>query len=280
MPKNSKAIFQGDDQVYQFPEGTVLIKTFFYNDVLPKKETKIIETRLLINQKNGWQAYNYIWNNLQTEAYLDHSGIRTKTPITWVENGNVRNVLYEIPPNTSCLICHKRNVGITLGSEKIMPIGVKPQNLNTSIFYNGVLKNQLLLWQEKGYIDNIYNKNIVSTVNWRDTTYSLQLRARSYLDINCAHCHQNGSYCDYVPQRFNFSNQDSFTSGICLPPVSFVDGGPFVINSGNAENSELIIRMKSTQGSLMMPYIGRTLVDQEAIELLKNWINLMPKKCN
>jgi len=54
MPKNTKASYNGDDNVLEFPVGAVLIKTFYYDNVLPANTTKIIETRLLIRKNDGW----------------------------------------------------------------------------------------------------------------------------------------------------------------------------------------------------------------------------------
>ena len=41
-----------DDVLLNFPTGAVLIKTFFYDNVLPDLTTQIIETRLLIKKED------------------------------------------------------------------------------------------------------------------------------------------------------------------------------------------------------------------------------------
>jgi uncharacterized repeat protein (TIGR03806 family) len=281
MPKNTKASYNGDDNVLEFPVGAVLIKTFYYDNVLPSNTTKIIETRLLIRKNDGWHLYDYIWNEEQTEAYLDFDGNGIFVPVTWSENGITKSTTYKIPSQTECITCHKININQSANGEKETPIGPKPQNLNTNYTYGTFTRNQLTQWKKMGYINNTLPaiNSIYSAVDWRDTSKPLGLRARSYLDINCAHCHRVGGHCDYVPQRFNFSNTDTYTLGICLPPLFQVPDNPYVIHAGDADHSELIYRLNTNEGSEMMPIIGRTLIHDEGVQLVKDWINSMNTTC-
>lgn len=281
LPKNTKASYNGDDNVLEFPVGAVLIKTFYYDNVQPTNTTKIIETRLLIRKSDGWHLYDYIWNAEQTEALLDNNGNGYFVPITWIENGSTKSTTYKIPSQTECVTCHKININHTANGEKETPIGPKPQNLNTLYNYGTSTKNQLEKWKLMGYINNTLPPvtSIYSTVDWRDTSKPLALRARSYLDINCAHCHREGGHCDYTPQRFNFSNTNNYTAGICLTPLFQVPDHPYVIKAGDANQSEIIYRLDTTEGSEMMPIIGRTLIHTEGVQLIKDWINSMSPTC-
>ena len=281
LPKNTKASYNGDENVLEFPVGALLIKTFYYDNVQPANTTKIIETRLLIRKADGWKLYDYIWNEQQTEAYLDTDGNGVFVPVTWIENGSTKSTTYKIPSQTECVTCHKININQTANGEKETPIGPKPQNLNTLYNYGTTTKNQLEKWKQMGYINNTLPalSSIYSTVDWRDTSKSLALRARSYIDMNCAHCHRVGGHCDYVPQRFNFSNTDTYTLGICLPPLFQVPDNPYVIHAGDADHSELIYRLNTNEGSEMMPIIGRTLIHDEGVQLVKDWINSMNTTC-
>ncbi len=279
MPKGTKATYNGDDNVLEFPVGTVLIKTFYYDHVQPLNTTKIIETRLLIRKNDGWKLYDYIWNADQTEAFLDTNQNGIFVPITWTENNVTRSIDYKIPSQTECVTCHKINFQQT--GEKNTPIGPKPQNLNTNYNYGLFSRNQLEYWKRVGYIDNTLPPlaSIYSTVDWRDTSKSLELRARSYIDINCAHCHRVGGHCDYVPQQFNFSNTDMYTFGVCLPPLFNIPDSPYVINAGDAEHSELMYRINTNEGSEMMPIIGRTIIHEEGVALMREYINSLPNQC-
>lgn len=287
MPAGAHATYAGDDNALEFPVGAVLIKTFYYDHVQPLDVTQIIETRLLIKthaatlNDSGWKMFDYVWNEAQTEAYLDTDGNGIFLPVTFVENNVTRSVNYKIPATTECATCHKLNPSQTANGEIKIPIGPKPQNLNNLYNYDTGMKNQLLRWKQAGYIDNSLPAlaGIVSTVDWRDTSKPLELRARSYLDINCAHCHRVGGHCDYVPMRFNFSNSNLATLGVCMVPTAKIEGGPYVMYAGHSEASELIIRISSVEESVRMPIVGRTTVHEEGVQLMKDWIDSMPSSC-
>ena len=150
----------------------------------------------------------------------------------------------------------------------------------TDFNYGTSVMNQIEKWKIEGYLGNDTSTNIPrSTVDWTDTTKSLEDRARSYIDINCAHCHRVGGHCDYTNMRFNYSNTDLTTFGVCMIPLFNNVPGPFVINAGNANNSELIYRISSIQESEMMPIIGRSLVHEEGVQLVKDWINSLTINC-
>lgn len=279
LPKGTQATYNGNDNVYEFPVGTALLKTFYFDNAAPNNTTKIIETRLLIRRSDGWQAYDYVWNDDQTEATLETSGNGIFVPVTWTENGISKTIEYKVPSYTDCITCHKLNPTHATGGEKTIPIGPKPQNLNTNFNYDGTSMNQITKWKSLGIIPADSPAATSSTVDWSDTSKSLELRARSYIDINCAHCHRDGGHCDYTAPRFNFSNTDWSTLGLCMTPLFVVQDGPFVINGGNAERSEMFLRMNSSEQNLMMPIIGRTVIHEEGVELIKQWINSLPQNC-
>lgn len=292
MPAGAKATYNGDDNVLEFPVGAVLIKNFYYDELLPSHEKRIIETRLLIKQSettydtdgnptsSGWHAYDYIWNEEQTEAFLDVEGNGSFVPLSFVENGQTKEAFYKIPSASECRTCHKINVNQTLNGEIMIPIGVKPQNLNNVFDYGTSQRNQLQKWVAEGYLESNIPSEIVSTVDYKDASQPLELRVRSYLDINCAHCHRVGGHCDYTNMRFNFSNSDLGQLGVCMTPQFNVEGLPFVLNAGDANNSELIYRINSTDGSVMMPFIGRSVVHEEAVALLSEWVNSLDQTCD
>lgn len=277
MPKNTQATYNGDDNTLEFPIGSVLIKTFYYDNVLPNNTQKIIETRLLIRKTDGWKAYDYIWNDAQTEANLDTVEQGVFIPVEWSENGIPKSTTYKIPSQTECVTCHKINPNQEENGEITIPIGVKPQNLNLAYNYGNETVNQLAKWKSVGFLDPSTPTPSNTTINWQNTNETLEKRVRSYIDINCGHCHRTGGHCDYVDLRLNYSNTDLNTFGVCMTPLFSIPNGPYVINGGNADQSEMIQRISSTEESLMMPYIGRTLVHEEGVELIRSWINTLPE---
>ncbi len=272
MPKNSKANYVNDYSVFNFPEGAVLITTHYFENVLPNNNTKMIETRLLIKKEGEWIMANYKWNEDQTEASFTTEG--SFIGVTWLENNEARTVNYKIPTYDECFTCHNKY-------DEILPIGPKPQNLNHNIPFKDGIKNQLDKWAEFGYLDNNYPSNIKSTINWADTSQPLDMRVRSYLDINCAHCHSDKGYCEYAPLRFAFNKTEDISNmGVCVNPSFDVDESiTQIVAPGEASKSAMLFRISSTLDEVKMPIIGRTLQHKEGVELIKEWINSLEKKC-
>jgi len=285
MPPGTKATYNGDDNALEFPLGTVLIKNFYYENVAPHNIRKIVETRLLIKKaeetetSSGWYAYTYIWQNNQKDALLDSVGNGQFVPITFTENGEERTINYKIPAQSECIMCHKINTTQSVNGEKTIPIGPKPQNLNFAIEYKDGMMNQLQKWISVGYLDSNIPPNINSAIDWKDETQPMELRAKSYLDINCAHCHRVGGHCDYTDVRYNYSNSDLYQLGVCMPPLFFLTNAPYIIKRGDSSKSEIVMRMNTTNQSLMMPLIGRSTVHEEGVDLIRSWIDGMSGEC-
>lgn len=266
MPSGSKATYTADNKILELPIGGVLIKTFYYDNVQPDGNTVIMETRVMIRKSSGWIFAEYIWNDEQTEAYLNMNG-STKS-ISWMQNGTLKSSDYRFPSATECLICHKKN-------NQPIPIGIKPQNLNNPYTYkNGVAVNQLQKWISVAYLENTVPSSIVSTVDYHDETKSLNDRLRSYLDINCAHCHAEGSHCDYRPMRLAFSETAlPINLGLCVEPEEFINASlTNILTPGNKNKSMMYFRLSSTQVNQRMPLLGRTIVHEEGVQLLEDWI--------
>ncbi|WP_308005855.1 hypothetical protein [uncultured Chryseobacterium sp.] len=277
MPNGLKASYDADDKTLNFPVGTVLIKNFYYNTIQPGNTTKIIETRLMIRKSSGWIFAEYLWNDAQTEAELvtgtNFSSGSSKNISFKKDNGNVMTTDYRIPSETECLACHKLD-------NKPIPIGVKPQNLNTTYNYPNGIKNQLQKLVDEGYLQS-YPSNIVSTVNYKDTSKPLDIRLRSYLDINCAHCHQENARCDYRAIRLSFSQTTALSKiGVCVMADEPIDASlERIITPGNPAKSVMHFRLSSTDESNRMPLLGRTIVHDEGVDLLKQWINTLNQNC-
>lgn len=275
MPYGVSAQYESDTSLLNFPTGTILIKTFFYENVLPNNSTQIIETRLLIKKETGWVFANYIWNEDQTEADLDVTGNGGFAPIEWVENGETKFVNYRIPAESQCFTCHKFY-------KSTSPIGPEPQNLNSNYNYAEGTSNQLQKWINMGYLDSAPS-NIETVVDWTDTSESIEMRVRSYLDINCANCHSESGHCDYRPLRFAFEETTNPTNlGICVDPDTPIPGyeNSKVIIPGDAVNSILFYRFSTNNEEYRMPLLGRTIQHEQAVALIEEWINNLTETCD
>jgi uncharacterized repeat protein (TIGR03806 family) len=278
MPTGVKATYTADDKTLNFPVGTILIKCFYYNTIQPGNTTKIIETRLMVRRADRWYFYEYQWNDAQTDAFLETGAAfengDSKSFTFQKPNGEIINENYRIPSESECYACHKIN-------EVRTPIGIKPQNINHNYSYTNGSKNQLQKLVEQGYLES-YPSNIEATVDYHDTSKSLELRVRSYLDINCAHCHQDLGRCDYRALRLAFSKTVNPTlMGVCVEADETISPTlQKIISPGNYNKSIMNYRLTTNVESERMPLLGRTIIHDEGVALLQEWINSLTQTCN
>lgn len=271
LPKGATANYN-EKEVFDFPVGTTIIKTFYYpNDFRDeKKGKKNIETRLLIHEEKGWASYSYVWNDAQTDAVYEVAGGRKD--ISWVHyDGSNRKLNYVIPNINQCKGCHILN-------GKMMPIGPKARNLNGDFAYHDGTENQLQHWSTKGILTGMPNLNDCPKVpNYDDPkSGSLELRARAYLDINCAHCHREGSPAMTSGYIVDWHETNKTRLGFYKGPVAAGRGSgdrKYDIFPGRPDESIITYRMESTDPGIMMPELARKLKHEEGVKLIREWIS-------
>lgn len=257
-------------ETLDFPVGTTLIKNFFYSDVAGADfSTKIIETRLLIKEEADWKALSYIWNDEQTEAFLEVAG--GTVDIEWTHSdGQIKNVAYTIPNLNQCKNCHAYN-------QKMRPIGPTARQLNKKFAYVAGEENQLAFLVRSGYLENLpANQDIPKSAQWDDpASGSLEARAKAYLDINCGSCHRPEGTANTSGLFLYAHEKMDSRYGIRKTPVAAGKGSgghQYDILPGYPEKSILLYRMTSQNPGIMMPEIGRKLVHEEGVQLIEEWI--------
>lgn len=265
LPEGQKMKFVATD-IFHFPEGTTLIKNFYYpaDFSKPEENIRIIETRLLINENGTWKALTYIWNQEQTDADLEIAG-RT-TDVSWkAVNGEVMNIRYSVPNVNQCKNCHSR-------SDRMEPIGPSARQLNRE--EEGV--NQLSHWAGDGRLEALPElKTVARLVSYDDLNESLDGRARAWLEINCAHCHREDGPAKTSGLYLLSSESVPMKIGIGKAPVAAGKGSGgllYDIVPGKPEQSILIFRIESTDPGIMMPELGRTITHKEGVQLIQDWI--------
>ena len=268
IPDGEKIGF-ADSISFAFPVGSVLIKNFFYpNDFRnPAKGRKIIETRLLVHEESGWQAYPYIWNEEQTEAFYDPAG-ETRTVSFTNSAGKKIKAPYVIPNKNQCKGCHIQGGVMT-------PIGTNARQLNRNYKFEKVDRNQLQFWMELGLIDHVRTPSL-TLARWDEiTSGTLDLRARSYLDANCGHCHSRTGPASTSGLFLDIYETNPTHLGVNKPPVAAGRGAgdlQFDISPGDPNRSILVFRMKTNDPAIAMPEIGREQIHQEGVKLIEEWI--------
>ena len=267
IPKGVKASFR-QDEVFDFPVGSALIKTFYYP--IDERDLnlgqRLMETRLLLRKENGWEAVSYAWNDTQDEAFIKKAG---KTILNeWIDfNGDTRSVRYRVPNKNQCKECHANN-------DAMSPIGPKARNLNKVFQYSDESINQLTKWMKLDFISTV-SEELNTPVDWNEKNHLLDERARSYLDINCGHCHSSSGAANSTGLYLNLTETREKHIGIYKKPVATgrASGNlKYSIVPGKPEESILLQRMISTDPGIMMPESGRSLSHTEAIELIEKWI--------
>ncbi|MGH7992390.1 MAG: PQQ-dependent sugar dehydrogenase, partial [Limisphaerales bacterium] len=241
---------------WTFPAGTVFVKTF----QLPVDDTnpqilRRLETRLLVRDTNGTvYGASYKWRADHSDADLVTAGITEPVEIKTATGARTQNWFY--PGRQDCLTCHTPVSGGVLG--------VKTRQLNGDFPYpNGVTDNQLRAWNHIGLFDTKLDENKISRfarlVAVNDTTAPLELRARSYLDANCAQCHRPGGVEAFFDTRFDTPlEKQGLLNGPIANPLGI--SGAKIIVPGDVSKSVLFHRV-SIVGNLQMPPLARNVTD-------------------
>jgi uncharacterized repeat protein (TIGR03806 family) len=272
VPKGQSAKYDPEN-VFDFPVGSVLIKTFAFAPDMrdPALDERWIETRLLIHKQEGWVAYPYIWNAGQTEAVYSPVGGR-QTVDTITPDGEAISINYAVPNRNQCKECHQTG-------KALIPIGPKARNLNP-VGPAGV--NQIADWTERGILTGAPAQDALPAVpSAFDETLPLEDRARAWLDINCAHCHKADGGASNSGLFLGWNETDPTGWGVHKRPTAAGRGSGanmFVIEPGHPDQSILLYRMESTEAGILMPELGRTVIDPHSLRLIRNWIASMPEQ--
>ncbi len=278
LPPDAVSANYQEDEVFHFPTGTVMIKTFYFEDDLSNigAGRNILETRLLVKYSDGWKPFSYLWNEDQTEA--EFSVIGGQVQVDWIHyDGSERSTNYLIPNKNECKGCHNVDAAI-------LPIGPTARNLNKDFDYADGRMNQLDKWMELGMLRNAPSSSEAPRAAlWKDDSEDLNLRARSYLDTNCAHCHRAGGPAKNSGLFLRFSETDPAKLGICKSPIAAGSGSgglEYGILPGKPDSSILIYRMNSTVIDIAMPELARSVIHTEGVDLIREWIANMEGDCD
>jgi uncharacterized repeat protein (TIGR03806 family) len=255
-----------------FPRGTVFVKTFELatNEANPNLKRRL-ETRLLVcDSAGGVYGVTYKWRADNRDADLLESNL-TETISIQTATG-VRTQQWYYPSRADCLVCHTANAGLVLG--------VKTRQLNRDYTYpSGVTDNELRAWNHIGLFDTNLNeaeiKNFPKLANAADTSRSLEDRARSYLDANCAQCHRPRGTVAYFDARYDTPlAQQNLINGPVLIDER-IDNNPRIIKPNDLWRSILYMRTDTTQ-AFKMPTVARNTIDEQGMNLLRQWIESLP----
>ncbi|WP_077147622.1 SO2930 family diheme c-type cytochrome [Sphingopyxis sp. KK2] len=261
IPLGKKARVDADGTII-FPVGSVIVKSFGWAS---HNEGRPVETRLLIHRAEGWVALPYVWDADGRDATLALGGRRVPINFT-APDGKAMSINYAVPNKNQCKECHAL-------AGAIQPIGPKARNFVVAT--NGL--PELLATQ----FANPEALNPVLPVYSRPETGSVAERARAYLDVNCAHCHNPAGSASNSGLFLRWTDDPAGVNyGIGKRPTAAGRGSggmDFAIAPGDPDHSYMIYRLESTDPGIAMPEVGRSTVHKEGAALLRQWIAQMPK---
>ena len=297
-----------------FPVGTVIAKTFTFPDGAAEEivETRLLIHREGKNDTSFWEGMAYLWEKdalgNRTDAKIAIAG--AQVPASWNYEDPDPDVTatysgsttrYLVPHANQCGNCHindDRQPGDA-------PIGPKVRLLNRPLDYGSGPVNQLQHWIDNGLLDGAPALTIdasqVATNVQRAPRFNVpddaanvptteqarldqmtaaeidkELRVRSWLESNCAHCHNRDGLAQSTGVFFDVFRKVDLNFGICKTPTtagSSSGGRNFDIVPGSSSGSIVSFRVHSSDASTQMPPIARSVMHTEAVTILDEWID-------
>ena len=254
-----ETIAVGDAGELEFPEGTLLLKTFSFEFVADDPESlRPVETRVMIRREFAWEFHSYQWDETGTDAELLDAGKTVTLPL---DSGALA---YDFPSRSECRYCHS---AATPG-----PLGPRLDQLAREVDYGHTVADQLQAFESIGLFGSALPE-ITPMASPDDETAAAEARARAYLHSNCGHCHRPGGW---VPPdldmdlRFETATEQA---ALCDTPTQYdIPWFPYDVRvaPGDPENSAIWQRL-STRGLGQMPPIATQTIDPRAT-VVREWI--------
>ena len=190
--------------------------------------------------------------------------------ITITNARGVRTQVWYYPSPADCLTCHTPQAGYVLG--------VNTRQFNGDLKYpaTGNTDNQLRTLNRLGLLNPAFNETSISNLTkmfaLTNTAASLELRARSYLDANCAQCHRPGGQGITFDARYDTPLTNQNIVGTLASSSLGIDNA-HVVQPKDIWRSVLHIRMNTVTNAYKMPPLARSLIDSNAVQVVGDWIN-------
>jgi hypothetical protein len=258
---------------WSFPAGTVFVKTFeLQTNTSDPTSLLRLETRLLVLDTNGAvYGVTYKWRADYSDADLLSSS-QTEPVTIQTPNGLYTNLWY-YPSPSDCLQCHTAVANYVLGANA--------RQFNRTLTYsNGVTDNELRALNRAGLfnpaIDEATITNIEALSALTNLSASYQQRARSYLDANCAQCHQPGGTGPTFDARYDTPLAQQNIIGVPAVKGNLGYDNVDIVTQDDVWRSSLYDRMNVVNPLIQMPPLARNLIDTNAAEVMAEWINSLP----
>jgi uncharacterized repeat protein (TIGR03806 family) len=254
---------------WEFPSGSVFIKHFelelLKGDPASRRR---VETRFLVKGADGFYGVTYRWNDAQNDAALVPEQGDSQS-FTINDNGVLKQQTWRFPGRNECVTCHNPIAGHVLG--------LNGPQMNRTFDYGDFSANQIQALARAGYFAGNATTGR-KLVNPSNRSANLESRVRSYLAANCAQCHQPGGF-GRSPWDARITTPTA-RSGLINGSLSDTlgDATNRVIAPKSPEHSVLLQRMATLDPSHRMPPLASSVADEEAMQLITDWINSLPRR--
>jgi hypothetical protein len=260
------AIDGSDPDAWIFPVGTRFWKEFSF-------EGQPAETRYLERLADGqWLYAAYEWSADGREAHLAPE--RGRRGAVSLDGGRS----HTIPGVSDCKVCHESNRTAVLGFSSLqLSPDIDPSALHSEprpapgVDLEYLIETDLLV----GLPTSMHE-----APPRIEAATATERAALGYLHANCGHCHNTegplrnlGLYLRHVE---NSADELALASAVDRPIKKPAPGqskeAVLRVEPGHPERSGLAQRMGSRYAALQMPPLGTELVDEQAMELVRQWI--------
>ncbi len=251
---------------WQFPEGTLWVQQFDMETVCGDPRSRIhLETRVLLRTADGVCGLSYRWNEAQTDAELVPDAGATVS-YTRCDGPAAVEREWRIPPRASCASCHSAAGGHALG--------FTTRQLNRAGPAGSGVSDQIATLAASGLLDGAppASGSLPRHPRLADTTVALEARARGWLEVNCAGCHQPGGG---AAVGFDLRSATPLAqSGLIDGAVanSLGDAAMRLVSPDHPEHSAIAVRIELT-GANRMPALGRSEADPLGASVVREWIH-------
>ncbi|MFT5466834.1 MAG: glucose/arabinose dehydrogenase [Verrucomicrobiales bacterium] len=263
LPAEDPHFVYGARRGWDTLDGAVVLQSLKLGD-------RWVETRMLTRNQGEWVGYTYEWNEEQTDAELVPAEGKDR---------EINGLTWRFESRANCMVCHSRSANYL--------IGLRTGQLNRDHDYGGgfvanqlAVIDQLGLFRKKGDPPGSPSPlrkpptELERLVDPFNPDEDLNLRARAFLHVNCAHCHVESGGGNSMINLSEFVKPEAMRI-FNEPPNHGTAGlaeGAKIVDPG-APGSSVLFHRVSSAGKTQMPPMGQTAPDPRAIPLLIQWIS-------
>ncbi|MGH0037146.1 MAG: PQQ-dependent sugar dehydrogenase [Myxococcota bacterium] len=248
---------------WSFPVGTVLVKHFELG--LAAGADRRLETRVFLLQNSGWVGVTYRWGDDQQDADIVLEAAQESFTVPAPGGSASQTWTYPGPPD--CLSCHTDAAGFVLG--------VRTRQINRQVDCEAGAESQLDAWNDLGlFTTDVGDASTHGAfVDPENGVADITERVRSYLDVNCAVCHQPaGPAPTSMDLRFDTPLAGMEIVGATVTGETYGLVDPRRVLAGDRNRSVLWHRMQTEVAADRMP-AATAVPDPVGSALLGYWID-------